>query len=414
MAHVNPGPTNPVSALVTKGSSTEAHSRWHGRTNSIWENVLAHGATGDGTTDDATAIQAAIDAAELTGGTVFFPPGIYIVGTELVVDTYSVKVMGAGQGSMSQATGPILRAKTGSALRSVLRLSARFLTVDGIIVDGNDEADAGILCHDAGRSVIKDVGIGGTNVAGILFDISPSGLSTGNNNSLTLYSPRCILNNGIGLGSPEFQTDNNAITIFSPTCTNNTGDGMHLTGTTAVFGGHFEANTGYGIRLGSSAAASTSVGIEILYPHIEGNTAGGILAEKCSRCMSWRPFTSGQGVMWADSTTPTGITELTGRTGGGLTMKAAAETFSTEFHSGGIIRTNTDNPDLTFTPDSTGRIILGVGAKSNGDIELDGALNHDGSTVGFYGGTPVAKQTSVPVTAAGVHAALVNLGLISA
>lgn len=34
--------------------------------------------------------------------------------------------------------------------------------------------------------------------------------------------------------------------------------------------------------------------------------------------------------------------------------------------------------------------------------------------IGFYNATPVAKQTGVAVTAAGIHAALVNLGLISA
>lgn len=34
--------------------------------------------------------------------------------------------------------------------------------------------------------------------------------------------------------------------------------------------------------------------------------------------------------------------------------------------------------------------------------------------VGFYGTAPIAKQTGVLVTAAGIHAALVNLGLIAA
>lgn len=48
------------------------------------------------------------------------------------------------------------------------------------------------------------------------------------------------------------------------------------------------------------------------------------------------------------------------------------------------------------------------------EFELDGALNHDGSTVGFYGTAPVAQQTGVAVSAAGVHTALVNLGLITA
>jgi hypothetical protein len=47
-------------------------------------------------------------------------------------------------------------------------------------------------------------------------------------------------------------------------------------------------------------------------------------------------------------------------------------------------------------------------------ITVDGAIDHDGATVGFYGTTPVAKQTGVAVSAAGIHAALVNLGLIGA
>jgi hypothetical protein len=48
------------------------------------------------------------------------------------------------------------------------------------------------------------------------------------------------------------------------------------------------------------------------------------------------------------------------------------------------------------------------------NIEIDGALNHDGTTVGFYGTTPTAKQTGVAVTAEAIHAALVSLGLIGA
>jgi hypothetical protein len=48
------------------------------------------------------------------------------------------------------------------------------------------------------------------------------------------------------------------------------------------------------------------------------------------------------------------------------------------------------------------------------DVEIDGALNHDGTTVGFYGTVPAAQQTGVAVTAAAIHAALVTLGLITA
>lgn len=48
------------------------------------------------------------------------------------------------------------------------------------------------------------------------------------------------------------------------------------------------------------------------------------------------------------------------------------------------------------------------------DVEVDGALNHDGATAGFYGATPTVQLTGVAVSAAGVHAALVTLGLITA
>jgi len=50
---------------------------------------------------------------------------------------------------------------------------------------------------------------------------------------------------------------------------------------------------------------------------------------------------------------------------------------------------------------------------STDTIQILGAINHDGSTVGFYSATPITKQTGVAVTASGIHAALVSLGLIT-
>lgn len=51
-----------------------------------------------------------------------------------------------------------------------------------------------------------------------------------------------------------------------------------------------------------------------------------------------------------------------------------------------------------------------------GDLILS-MFKHTGSgerRIGFFGATPVAQQTGVAVSAAGIHAALVNLGLITA
>lgn len=52
-------------------------------------NVKDYGAKGDGATDDATAIQKALDAANTAGGgLVFLPKGTYIVGKTLEVDNF--------------------------------------------------------------------------------------------------------------------------------------------------------------------------------------------------------------------------------------------------------------------------------------------------------------------------------------
>lgn len=48
------------------------------------------------------------------------------------------------------------------------------------------------------------------------------------------------------------------------------------------------------------------------------------------------------------------------------------------------------------------------------ELKTDDSFFHAGTNLGFYGTTPVAKQTGVAVSAAGIHAALVSLGLIGA
>lgn len=58
-------------------------------------NVQNYGATGDGTHDDTIAIQDAIDAAALAGGTTFFPSGTYKITSTLTMQT-GVSLLGEG------------------------------------------------------------------------------------------------------------------------------------------------------------------------------------------------------------------------------------------------------------------------------------------------------------------------------
>ena len=47
-------------------------------------------------------------------------------------------------------------------------------------------------------------------------------------------------------------------------------------------------------------------------------------------------------------------------------------------------------------------------------MTIGGNLTHTGIGAGFFNTTPILKPTGVAVTAAGIHAALVSLGLIGA
>ena len=79
-------------------------------------NVKDYGAHGDGQTDDAQAVQAAIDMAIHHGGTVYFPAGTYAVGKTLVCDQNAAAftLCGAG-GGLSSGNTPSVLLYTGSA-----------------------------------------------------------------------------------------------------------------------------------------------------------------------------------------------------------------------------------------------------------------------------------------------------------
>ncbi len=69
--------------------------------------VKAYGATGDGSTNDTSAIQSAINAAA-GGGVVLFPTGTYLITSTLTVNHDSIVLTGSGASSIIKVAGSAL------------------------------------------------------------------------------------------------------------------------------------------------------------------------------------------------------------------------------------------------------------------------------------------------------------------
>jgi subtilase-type serine protease len=69
---------------------------------------------------------------------------------------------------------------------------------------------------------------------------------------------------------------------------------------------------------------------------------------------------------------------------------------------------------ITFTGTFTNSGTVTGGAITATTLRATGNLFANATSLGFYGTTGIIQQTGVSVTAAGIHAALVNLGLFTA
>ena len=85
--------------------------------------VKSFGATGDGTTDDAGAIQAALDAG--AGGSIYLPTGTYNVGAELTVSANSELVFAGGATLSASGGSNLLNLATGCRLLNPRLTEAR-------------------------------------------------------------------------------------------------------------------------------------------------------------------------------------------------------------------------------------------------------------------------------------------------
>jgi parallel beta-helix repeat protein len=110
-------------------------------------NVKAYGALGDGATSDSAAIIAAIATIPTTGGTLYFPPGVYNVTSGAIALKSNIHVLGCGRGSeLHDATGQL----------SILSL----MNMDNVVIENLTFTGSSADYTVAGRAAIWAGGAG--------------------------------------------------------------------------------------------------------------------------------------------------------------------------------------------------------------------------------------------------------------
>jgi len=195
-----------------------------------------YSAIGNGTTDDTTAVQAAVTAA--AGGTCFFPEGTYLVTTAITVPA-DTTIRGAGWGSILKVGGP---AHTSGSVNGFTSTSTSRVMIESLKIIGPEDGTMttangvdfgkGIFFDTVTDYVIRDVHVSRFNIQGIYVGVGVRGRITGctvmemySGNGISLdglsidnvisgNTLKDIADDGIGLhnGSARSIVSNNTIT----------------------------------------------------------------------------------------------------------------------------------------------------------------------------------------------------------
>lgn len=144
-----------MSTLIPKYTQVTTSNRTIAQKFAETISVKDFGATGDGVTNDATAIQAAIDYAATTSGFVTFPAGTYLINTALSLVGKYVSIIGAGQ------TKTIIKAN--ATLTSVFEIGESSdvvvspFVIQDLKIDGNNTSTNGINVRYRHQSVVRNV-----------------------------------------------------------------------------------------------------------------------------------------------------------------------------------------------------------------------------------------------------------------
>lgn len=114
-------------------------------------NVASYGATGNGTTDDTSALQNAINAAQTRGGgVVFLPAGTYKISAPLTISNSGITIAGAGWGGPTGGGGTF--GTVISLANGVNDYAIKFTPAASVRLDGVTIRDLKINCNGANQT----------------------------------------------------------------------------------------------------------------------------------------------------------------------------------------------------------------------------------------------------------------------
>ena len=236
--------------------------------------VKDYGAKGDGTTDDATAIQNAINASTAKGTAVLFPPGVYIVGSPLLVTTNGVSLIGAARASTDSNLGSVIKAKTGFTGAQIIMVSQtgtptaplNGITISHLTINGNGHTGTAVdgIYFQAYNSLIFDCEVGYCSGNGI----NVTGLAAWHTYNTVVSHTLTHDNSGDGL---HFGVGSHDTTEIGCHSFSNAGHGSYVSKAGHVIDAcHHYGNTLNGVMLDGPANSAQLIGSEFEYNHKAG------------------------------------------------------------------------------------------------------------------------------------------------
>lgn len=217
--------------------------------------VKDFGALGDGSTNEAPAIQAAIAAAIAANiGTVYFPSGVYHITSSLSVinlNAGSLNLVGAGQTDVGSTHATVIKGDTGNVI--IDTTGSQFVTIRNMSLQAGTTTPAviGVLWARSSTSVFAQFNV----LQNVSIYMGTNSAANSSHGTVAVYNYGDELSNTencyFRADNPIVVANDNIFTVTSPNTTILGGGGSSVTSmaTTHIKGSTAVSSLNYGLKL---------------------------------------------------------------------------------------------------------------------------------------------------------------------